>query len=115
MSNNEVKPQKLVLRCYAEKKGNQWQAFCLEFDLAVQSDSFASAKKKLEQQIKSYVYDALVGEDKEFAYQLLNRKAPLSMYARFHLGHFLHVISKLFKKNDSTHKQFCEPLPLIPA
>jgi predicted RNase H-like HicB family nuclease len=70
-----VKPTDLVLRCYAEKAGDQWQAFCLDFCLAAQGDTLSEAKEKLESMIAEYVYDALAGEDRDFGPQLLSRRA----------------------------------------
>ena len=67
-----MKANELILRCYGEKIGDTWQAFCIDLNLAAQGDSFPEVKAKLNQQIYSYVYDALVGEDKEYADQLLN-------------------------------------------
>ena len=29
-----------LLRCYAERHHGQWEAFCLDFDIAVQGSSF---------------------------------------------------------------------------
>ncbi|MGU1125116.1 hypothetical protein ACSERI_29620, partial [Pseudomonas aeruginosa] len=61
MSNNPF-----VLRCYAEKKDGLWIAACPQFTLAAQGDSFEEAKGKLEEQIKSYIVEALT-IDKEHA------------------------------------------------
>jgi len=114
MHKSNIKPHQLVLRCYAEKKGDQWQAFCLEFDLAAQAESFPEVKKRLESQIGTYVIDALVGEDREYAHQLLNRRAPLSKWVKFY---FYRAITPILavSRASKTHKPFCEPVPLVPA
>ena len=39
---NETK--QLLLRCYAERVGDQWQAFCLDLSLAAQGDTFMEVK-----------------------------------------------------------------------
>lgn len=77
-----------VLRCYAEKKDGLWIAACPQFTLAAQGDSFEEAKGKLEEQIKSYVVEALT-VDKEHAAELLSRKAPLSMQIRYKFLSFI--------------------------
>ena len=84
-----IKPSRLVLRCYAEKVDNQWQAFCLDFTLAAQADSFEQARRKLEKMILAYVYDALAGEDRQHAGELLTRRAPLKYWAKYWMGTLL--------------------------
>lgn len=82
----EVAPFRLIVRCLLEKKGNQWQGFTLEFGLAVQADTISEVKRKLESMVHCYVRDALVGEDREHAYDLLvRRKATWQVYARYYL------------------------------
>lgn len=85
----------LVLRCYSLYDKEQWIAFCLDFDLAAQADSFEEAKEKLEDMIKVYVFDALVGEDKEYSEQMLFRKAPLIEWIKYYyylfIHHYLHL------------------------
>lgn len=116
MQSNRIKPNQLVLRCYAERKDGQWQAFCLDFDLASQADSFKDAKKKLEVQIAEYVYDALVGEDRDHSAQLLSRRAPISQWAKYYLYVALCKLNKLFSGDgNGPHKPFREPVPLKPA
>ncbi|MGH8473068.1 MAG: hypothetical protein ACREVJ_11560, partial [Gammaproteobacteria bacterium] len=66
----------LLLRCYAEKVGDQWQAFCLDLSLSAQGDTFMEVKDKLEAMVAEYVYDALAGEDRDYAEHLLARRAP---------------------------------------
>jgi hypothetical protein len=68
-------PTKLGLSCIVEPKGAQWQAFSLEFGLAAQADTMQDAKHRLDSMIRAYVSDALVGEDREHAHELLTRRA----------------------------------------
>lgn len=65
------------LRCYAKKEGSDWVAVCIDLSLAAQAESPQLAKEKLESMITTYVNEAL-NEHKEYAVQLLSRKAPLS-------------------------------------
>lgn len=79
---SKVHPPKKV-RCYAEFKDGHWQAFCLDFTLAVQGDSLQEVKDKLNRQVVSYVRDALT-IDAEHAEELFARRAPMTWYAKFH-------------------------------
>ena len=79
-----MKAKDLILSCYAQRSGNQWGAFCLDFTLAAQADTFEGAKSKLEEMIENYLYDALVGEDKAYAADFLTRKAPLSEWIKYY-------------------------------
>lgn len=107
----KFKPQQLLLRCYANKEGDQWQAFCIDLCLAAQGESFAEARKKLNMMIAEYIYDALVGEDKEYADQLLQRKAPMKQIATYQYYKLMHRIG-IFK--DGLHHLFKSPMPLVP-
>lgn len=72
---------KRFVHCYAEGRPGQWEAFCLDFDLAVQGTSYQDVEAKLRNQIQLFlesVYD-LPEADRQ---RLLNRSAPISMYAR---------------------------------
>ena len=116
-----MKAIQLFVRCYAEQRGTQWQAFCLDFNLAAQADSFDEAKKKLEAQIDEYVYDALAGEDRAHASVLLRRKAPLTLRARYQAYRWGWRLRGLFPGGggDGTasggHRPFKEIVPLVPA
>jgi len=106
-----IQTRNLMLRCYANKDGDQWQAFCIDLCLAVQGESFADVRQKLENQMVEYVYDALAGEDREFAEQLLNRKAPFAQIVTYHWIGLMHRFG-IFR--DGIHKLFKEPMPLVP-
>lgn len=106
----DIKPNNLILHCYAEQKDNQWSAFCLELTLAAQGDTFEEAKKKLSSMIRTYIYDATVGQDKEYADQLLSRRAPFFEWIKFYLIVFKYKIH--LAKNG---KLFNCSMPLIPA
>jgi hypothetical protein len=103
----------IFVRCLIEHKDTQWQGFSLEYGLAVQGISKHDVKRRLEGAILSYVYDALVGEDREHADQLLTRRAVPAVYLRY----YLYKLGSLFSfgnKNASEHKVYREPLALEP-
>jgi hypothetical protein len=99
----------LVINCVAYERDGQWQAFSLQFGLAAQEDSFDAAKRKLDRMISAYVYDALVGEDREHAEELLSRRATSSVYVCYYLAKVMHVLRRSFSA-----KTFAEPVRLAP-
>lgn len=102
-----MKPNELILRCYAERKDDQWQAFCLDLCLAAQADTFEEAQLKLSMMIRDYIEEALVGEDKAYADQLLSRKAPLFFWIKYFWLRF-----RIFHREVA--RLFTLPVPLAP-
>ncbi len=104
-----MKPRDMVLRCYAEEIDGQWQAFCIDLNLAAQADTFEDARVSLHSMIGSYVYDAIEGEDQDYADQLLTRRAPISLRLRYHYRKLQHSANWAKK---GIHCLFTERLPL---
>jgi predicted RNase H-like HicB family nuclease len=104
-----MNPKQLIIKCYAEHEEGVWVALCLDFNLAAQGDSFEDAKIKLEAMIAEYVYDALMGEDKIYASQLLSRRAPLSAWLKYYMMKFMNITC------HSANHIFDETMPLRPA
>ena len=104
----------LFVHVLGEHRGDQWSLLCLEFDLAAQSDTLEDAQARLREQIKSYLHDAMEGEDAPHARELLLRRAPLRywlLYAAVSLvggaiEKFSHRVSRISSR---------VPLPLVPA
>jgi len=107
-------PALLIIHCVAERKEGYWQAFSLEFGLAVQGDTLPDVKHRLESMLVSYVYDALVGEDREHASELLNRKATLGVYAKYYLADFRSRVERVWGASRD-RILFSEPVPLQPV
>lgn len=106
-----MRPQDLTLRCYAEQQADcLWVTVCVDLCLAAQGKTYREARQKLNQQIKEYVFDALAGEDRAYAKQLLRRKAPLSQRFKYQLIH-LHLFGLLFRQRV---RDFISKLPLVP-
>lgn len=103
----------MLVRCLIEHRHGVWQGFSLEYGLAIQGESAADVKRRLEAAIISYVHDALVGEDREHADSLLSRRAPLFAYARYY---YYRALSRLRSGRDGSdeHKAYREPLALEP-
>lgn len=83
MKQKKLHPSDLVLRCMALRRDGYWIGMCVDLDLVVQADSARQAKKLLQEQIFSYVEEAL-GEDSEHAADLLTRRAPLRFIAMYY-------------------------------
>nr|VFJ67650.1 MAG: hypothetical protein BECKFW1821C_GA0114237_101242 [Candidatus Kentron sp. FW] len=105
-------PKELLLRCYAENKNDQWQAFCIDINIAAQGETFEEVHGKLISMVNGYIYDATVGEHREYADQLLNRKAPLGFRTKYLWYKALFVIGRL---RSDTWKLFQEAMPLAPV
>ena len=70
--------------CYAEGGNGEWEALCLNFDLAVHGRSFEDVRQGLVEAIAvylEYVQDLPVGE----RWQFLNRRAPLGHWVKYAL------------------------------
>lgn len=104
--------QDLILRCYAMKDGNAWVAVCIDLCLSAQGDDFNQAKAALDAQIKDYLYDALEGEDKPFAAQLLMRKAPIMQRLQYH---WIKTAINLHLIRDGLYRLIDETLPVSTA
>lgn len=106
-----MRPGDMVLRCYAERKGDQWQAFCLDLNLAAHGDTFQDVKSRLDEMIWSFVYDATVGEDAQYADQLLPRRAPLSYWLTYY---WYSAIQRARIAKNGVHCLFTTIMPMHP-
>ncbi len=61
--------------CFAQGRAGEWEAICVDFDIAVQGASFREVQRELELAIQDYV-EALGGEDLQTRAKLLRRRAP---------------------------------------
>jgi hypothetical protein len=107
---SDVRACRLVVRCLLERYDDRWEAYTLEFGLAAQAESEQDVRRKLENMIECYVRDALVGEDREHAYELLRRRARWQIYARYYLAR----AAKQFAWLHTGSVPYREPLALEP-
>jgi hypothetical protein len=96
-----------VIFCMAEGCDDKWEAFCLNFDLAVQGDSFEVVMAKLREAIELFletIHDLPEADRK----RLLNRRAPVSqwLYPVWHI-----IKASLRKRDDRLRHDFTLPLP----
>lgn len=64
-----------ALRCYAFGVAGDYEAICVDLDIAVQGSSFQEVYETLNAAVASYVQDAQK-EDEATARKLLSRRAP---------------------------------------
>jgi hypothetical protein len=107
-----MRADQLYLRCFADRREGQWQAFCLDLSLVAQADTFEEARDKLDRMICDYVYDAMAGEDRQYADQLIPRRAPLRDWLKYYV-YWLRV--KLRSLPEQGARLFKELLPLQPS
>jgi predicted RNase H-like HicB family nuclease len=88
-----------LLRCYAEGRDGEWEAICLEFDIAVQGETFEQVFHDLKEAIHLYVESVLelpVVDQK----RLLHRPAPMSLRIKY----LWHTLRSTFKSDDDNPK-----------
>ncbi|WP_275348344.1 hypothetical protein, partial [Xenorhabdus bovienii] len=85
------------LRCMAYQQGDMYIAACLDLSLAAQANSIDEAISKLEAQVSDYLEEAT--SEPEYAKQLINRKAPLSMWLKYWLIAFKLKVRRAFYLN----------------
>jgi hypothetical protein len=77
----EVSPLHEV-HCVAAGHDDQWEAFCLDLDLAVQGNSFEEVRNSLNKAINVYVKSASAQPEPDRT-RLLHRKAPVLVRLRW--------------------------------
>jgi hypothetical protein len=76
-----------VLHCHAFGEGHQWQAICLDLDLAVQGRSFDEVFKLLEETI-SFHLEGVMDLPEADRKRLLNRRVPWLVQVKFAMQAF---------------------------
>jgi predicted RNase H-like HicB family nuclease len=95
------------LRCYAEGSDGDWEAICLDLDIAVQGSSFEEVFTSLQDAISLYL-KSVTDLQPEERRTLLHRPAPLSVRFKF----LTHALRGLFadSNGDRQRHQFTMPL-----
>lgn len=91
----------MIVTCYVEGRGDQWEGVCLDFDLAVHGRSFGDVSKKLDSAIHEYL-DYLGTLPDGDRLRLVNRPVPL----RVRVGFMARVLASwLFRSrgDDGNH------------
>ena len=88
------------IRIFGYREGDVWQAYCIDFNLAAQADTAEEVRSIMLEMVKTYVDDALEGQDKAHADVFLNRKAPLSIRLKYYWVLAKHAVYQLRRKLD---------------
>ena len=70
------------IACSAEGQPGHWEAFCLDYDIAVHGDSFEAVFRDLNKAVVMYL-ETVAKLPKTEQVHLLNRRAPLGMRMKF--------------------------------
>jgi predicted RNase H-like HicB family nuclease len=94
------------LHCYAEGRDGDWEAICLDLDIAVQGRSFEEVFLSLQEAISLYLetVDDLPADQQP---SLLHRPVPLLIRLKF----LVHAVRGLFSGSDDRQRhQFTVPM-----
>lgn len=73
-----------TLKCYAWGRHGDWEAICVDLDIAVSGRSLHEVVSLIEEAVDSYIKDAMQEDSLDRA-RLLSRKAPWHVRARLAL------------------------------
>ncbi len=100
-----------MIRCYAEGRPGRWEAFCLDFDLAVQGESFAEVFDDLDKAVAEYVAHVATLPEPDRS-RLLARRAPLGMRLAFVWHALLAAVRPSSGRDgEATRAEFLLPAP----
>ena len=99
---------KRQLLCYIHGKDDQWEAFCVDLDLAVAARTPRQARELLEGAIKLYFESALAAAPADRA-RLLSRQAPL--WFRFKLAFQAAIFAFRSRSTGRGEEQFIVSCP----
>lgn len=95
-----------TLHCSAEGRDGDWEAICLDLDIAVQGRSFEEVFGSLQEAISLY-FEAVAELPANQRPALFHRPVPLPIRLRF----LVHVIRGLFSAGDDRQRhQFTMPV-----
>lgn len=96
--------------CFAHGRKGDWEAICVDFDIAVQGQSFDDVRNRLEAAVCEYVEDAL-REDPVTRERLLSRKAPLGLKLNLVIGCLVHLAFGSKREVQESRAGFDLPCP----
>jgi predicted RNase H-like HicB family nuclease len=96
-----------TLHCYAEGRNGDWEAICLDLDIAVQGSSFEEVFRSLQQAISLYL-ETVTDLPPQERRALLRRPAPFSVRWKF----LTHVLRGLLAESDGDRQRHQFTMPL---
>jgi hypothetical protein len=91
--------------CIATGHGDQWEAFCLDFDLAVQGRSFDEVRRYLNDAVAMYLERVLTEPEPDRS-RLLARKAPFLVRLMWAWRLFRLTISGRTRRDENAMVEF---------
>jgi hypothetical protein len=95
-----------TLHCYAEGRDGDWEAICLDLDIAVQGRSFGEVFASLREAILLYL-ETIPDLPPEERRALLHRPAPFPVRLRF----LAHALRGLFPDSDGDRQRHQFTMP----
>ena len=95
------------LRCYAEGRDGDWEAICLDLDIAVQGGSFEEVFSSLQEAISLYL-ETVTDLPPQEQRALLHRPAPFPVRLKF----LTHAVRGLFANSDGDRQRHQFTMPL---
>jgi len=89
------------LLCFASGRPGDWEAICLDYDIAVQGRTFEEAQSLLELSINDYVESA-AKEEPEIRDRLLKRSAPARVWLQYIFSFLWHTFRRKRLSDDDT-------------
>ncbi len=111
-----MKPRELLLRGYTVPDGDSYFAICLDLNIYARGESPDAATKRCVEFVCDYLNEALA-EDREFAEDLLDRKAPLSFWLTYWRMRLVYILFHSWRDGDGDSSSesggpFKTPLPV---
>ena len=94
----------MELRCYAYRRGDVWEAICVDLDVAVFGPSEEHVKHSLAEAIDLHLESVadLPGEERQ---AMLSRRAPWHVRLALDLSSLMHDIRRKWRKHRSGEKK----------
>ena len=96
-----------MLHVYAEGRPGQWEAFCIDLDIAAQGSSLEEVSAKLREAVEIYINSVFDLPEVERA-RLLNRQAPVA----FRLRIWWRMLTALFNGSADRKQRAVYDCPL---
>ena len=108
---SSMKKLPVQFRCYAEydHDADHWVAACIDLCIAAQADSLEAAKKSLHAQVLDYLDDAAQAPTLSETLRMLNRRAPFSEIAKYHLIKLCLAVGIDGVKRPTRYKEVARP------
>ena len=105
---NPTRTARRTITCFAHGGEEGWEGICVDFDIAVQGETFEEVQLLLVEAVRTYVETAMK-EEPTVRDELLNRVAPFGVRARLAFGFLWHTLRH--RKDGGDTAGFSMPCP----